>query len=342
MLYAIKSNVPSHLRAWVAVDQCFQISENNCKAKAKGPRSKFDVAIKELNEHIRKIEAKYSTSFPYAAAREPLDPKKIYISIGDDQSEPGEEDEDEPIPEEDEIEDGPLVINAGDDKKSITSPADSQDHSVSKQPSANGEDSADEKTLTIDEKDAGIKGVFTFTNDSAMDEFKPDLVKGDKVPSPVKSVKGKDAVGEVNQKSKSTPKDRKTPLANKKSRVSSIKPTLKADVVSPAAPNSHIFSPVTTPVAGTSDDLNLQVLKLEVERLKKDLDDEKKQHGDALKVAQDQTNLEISSLRAEFAKEKEHALNEFRQHLESKHQVDIEQIKKKQVNLRMYFWTIEL
>lgn len=308
---------PFLFRAWVPVDSCFQITENNCKAKAKGPRSKFDVAVKELNEHIKKIETKYSTSFPYAAAREPLDIKKIYLLVGDLQSE--DEEDEEPLPEEEE--EVPLIINAGDDKKSFTSPPDSQDGSISKQASANGADSSDEKTLTIDEKEAGTKGVFTFTNDSAMDEFKPDLDKGDKAPQCVKVDVGEK--GTVSQNDVKTPRAKKPRIRDRR------KKSVQMTGAISASPNLQAVSNLSAPVDVTRSS-DLQVLQLELERLKRELDDEKKRHIENCKDASDRTEQTISNLRANFSKDKERALSESRHQLEAKHLLDIEQIKKKQ------------
>lgn len=83
-------------RAWLPIDQCFLITENNCKSKSKNSKSKFDAALKELNEHISKIESKFQIKFPFAdSAKVPVDSKKPFVKTPKKDGELSSEEEEE-------------------------------------------------------------------------------------------------------------------------------------------------------------------------------------------------------------------------------------------------------
>ena len=129
------------------MDQCFLITENNCKAKSKNSRSKFDAALKELNEHIAKIESKLGIKFPYAdGPKVPVDVKKPFIKLpkkdGDESS------------EEDLLDDvdGPeLQID-----ESVEEPAE-KESGPSKQGEKNGSEEGSERDTTPQKSSKGAK-----------------------------------------------------------------------------------------------------------------------------------------------------------------------------------------
>lgn len=136
-------------RAWLPIDQCFLITENNCKSKSKSSRSKFDVALKELNEHISKIETKLNIKFPYSdQPKVPVDAKKPFVRAPKKECEVSSEEEEE----EDFLDDidGPgLQID-----ESVKEPMDDEPDSPAKGHVENGEVSEAEVSTPQNQKSA--------------------------------------------------------------------------------------------------------------------------------------------------------------------------------------------
>lgn len=117
------------------------ITENNCKSKSRNSRSKFDLALKELNEHIVKIETKLSIKFPFAeASKTPVDAKKPFIRLPKKEGEVSSEEEDDL---NDDL-DGPgLQID-----ESFKNPTDDESESSTKQLMKNGSGDASESDIS--------------------------------------------------------------------------------------------------------------------------------------------------------------------------------------------------
>lgn len=111
-------------RAWVTYENCLLITEKDCTSsiKSKGSsKAKYDAAIKEMRDHISKLEARFAFKYPYAQPKTQIDGRKIHLKVSEDEaedllSEP--EPEPEPVPEPE-----PLPVIAAADH----APADSPD-----------------------------------------------------------------------------------------------------------------------------------------------------------------------------------------------------------------------
>ena len=75
--------------AWVGFDYCHLLSEKDCygSTKSKGSKAKIETALKELREHISKLETRFAFKYPYALPKTQIDPRKLYIKVSDDQPE---------------------------------------------------------------------------------------------------------------------------------------------------------------------------------------------------------------------------------------------------------------
>ena len=90
------------------------MTEANAGTRSKNGKSKIDVAIKELQEHLKKFEERHGMKYPFAPEGKMI-PDKLFIQLPG--QEPEEDDEEEPIPEpvapeDDDEEPGQLTVDA--------------------------------------------------------------------------------------------------------------------------------------------------------------------------------------------------------------------------------------
>lgn len=91
------------------------MTENNVHPKTKSKTTKlFDTALKELVDHIRKVEEKFTVKFPFAEEAK-MPAVKLFLKVSEDQEEEETDEDVDMIPaveEEGEEEPGPLMVDA--------------------------------------------------------------------------------------------------------------------------------------------------------------------------------------------------------------------------------------
>lgn len=280
------------------MDQCFLITENNCKAKSKNSRSKFDAALKELNEHIAKIESKLGIKFPYAdGPKVPVDAKKPFIRLpkkdGDVSSEEEEEDLlgdvdgpelqiDESVEEVAEKESGPSKKESGPSKQE--SGPSKKESGPSKQGEKNGSEEASEPDTSQKCSKSGKKRKLSQIKEEYLGRSKKSQIPGreespEKVETEMKSIRdGDDPMVDV------------IPLEEK----------------------------------------DIGTLRKEVEKLREMVVREQERCTRLVYEEQKKSSAALAEMKQSYMKDKERAVRESRSKMESAHAIAIAETKKQQ------------
>jgi len=106
-------------RAYIPKDSYFLLTESNAHSRSKNGKGKLDSAVKELLDHIQKLETKFAIRFPFAPQPK-MSADRLYIKTSDqeEEEESDEEEEEEPL----QVDVPPPVTPDGKNDNNISSP----------------------------------------------------------------------------------------------------------------------------------------------------------------------------------------------------------------------------
>lgn len=274
------------------------MSEKDCygtSSKSKGSsKAKFEAALKELREHISKLETRFAFKYPYAQPKIQIDPRKLYLKVRDDEPEdllsdvepepePEPETTDDPPP--DSPEETPLQIDEG--LQTPAKPSDEEQQSIPKH------------------KNEVKQGETAPPVPTSPPESVPELVPG---PGPGESAK-------KSEQPKSTPVQRNKIAQN-------LKKTLET-----RRSQSLTASDAEDGVAlCEADAVRIAKLKAELAGLKRELEQEKRNHVKAMEAEKRRLQTAIADLQ----QEKEQALAKATECLKKEHEETLRTVKKTQ------------
>lgn len=268
-------------------------------------KANFDSSLKELRDHISKLEARFGFKFPYAEPKTQIHPRKLYIPVRDDEeeellSEPEPEPEPDPEPEapacvavhsdaDDSQDEAPLLIDEGQDKP--------LGKSRKQGPAAESPQitSHEQTVLSTAASDTNYKN-------SAPAESPNASSPGDKSEVP-----------------KSVPVQRSKIAQN-------LKKTLQQSRRSLSIGNSESEEPAAVQPVCAADGVTIARLRAEVVSLKRELEAERRNHMKAM----DSEKRRQQAVIAELQREKDEALVRATQSLNKEHEAMLRTVKCKQ------------
>ena len=148
------------IRAWVAVDSCWLVSEVHPGSKPnKTHKSKFDGAMRELAVHIERLNAKFPERFKYWPQKTPFSPKQIFV-----------------LDEDNDYYNKLMTELQSTEQKSPKEEPNSSNNSESNGKTKTNDNISDviEECVSNSSK-AVTPGVFSLSSDKVLDEFRSDL-----------------------------------------------------------------------------------------------------------------------------------------------------------------------